>query len=235
MSEVLRSLEVSEDPIEKEMARVLRKYQDVGERLGSGRLLGYEPKDIRELGAREVIQRRVRNTSSGFDKIPAKDSYEAIVDRFPERFDADVVAKARERLSADADIFAPTDDPAQLDARVADLVQRDYLPLPKGQINPRRNAVMVSVIERDPAVKAYVLKQAKGRCEACSSEAPFKMNSGLGYLEVHHLKPLALGGSDRVQNAVALCPNCHRAMHYAEDMDLRADMLFAKYGRLIKE
>ncbi|TCQ81211.1 HNH endonuclease [Ochrobactrum sp. BH3] len=235
MSEVLRLLEASEDPIEKEMARVLRIYQNVGERLGSGRLLGYEPKDIRQLGAREVIQKRVRNAASGFNKIPAEHSYEAIVDRFPDRFDADVVTIARERLSADANVFSPTDDPAQLDARVTDLVQREYLPMPKGQITPRRNAVMTSIFERDPAVKAYVLKQAKGRCEACNVEAPFKLNSGLGYLEVHHLKPLALGGSDRIQNAAALCPNCHRAMHYAEDMALRADRLIAKHGRLIKE
>ncbi|MCI1002932.1 HNH endonuclease [Ochrobactrum sp. C6C9] len=235
MSEVLRSLEASEDPIDKEMARVLRIYQNVGERLGSGRLLGYEPKDIRELGAIEVIQKRVRNAASGFNKIPAEDSYEAVVDRFPDRFDADVVTIARERLSADANVFSPTDDPVQLDARVTDLVQREYLPVPKGQIKPRRKTVATTVFERDPAVKAYILKQAKGRCEACNSEAPFKMYSGLGYLEVHHLKPLAMGGSDRVQNAVALCPNCHRAMHYAEDMDLRAERLFEKFGRLIPE
>lgn len=235
MSKVLQSLEASDDLIEREMARVLRKYQDVGERLGYGRFLGYEPKDIRRDGAQVVIQRRVRNEASGFNKIPAEDSYEAIVDRFPERFDADVVTIARERLSAEANVFSPTDDPAQLDARVADLVQREFLPVPKGQIRPRRTAVMASIFERDPAVKAYVLKQAKGRCEACNAEAPFKLNSGLGYLEVHHLKPLALGGSDRIQNAAALCPNCHRAMHYAEDMALRADRLIAKHGRLIKE
>nr|WP_275041241.1 HNH endonuclease signature motif containing protein [Halomonas meridiana] len=45
--------------------------------------------------------------------------------------------------------------------------------------------------------------------------APFNRKSdGSPYLEVHHRKPLAEGGDDTVANAIALCPNCHRAAHY---------------------
>ena len=33
-------------------------------------------------------------------------------------------------------------------------------------------------------------------------------------LEVHHTKPLAEGGEDTVNNAEALCPNCHKEAHY---------------------
>ena len=36
---------------------------------------------------------------------------------------------------------------------------------------------------------------------------------GTHYLEVHHIDQLAKGGADTVENAVALCPNCHRKMH----------------------
>jgi 5-methylcytosine-specific restriction protein A len=31
---------------------------------------------------------------------------------------------------------------------------------------------------------------------------------------VHHRIPLAKGGEDSVDNAVAVCPNCHRKGHY---------------------
>lgn len=34
------------------------------------------------------------------------------------------------------------------------------------------------------------------------------------YLEVHHIIFLAQGGDDTVDNAEALCPNCHRRKHY---------------------
>ncbi|HVG57635.1 MAG TPA: HNH endonuclease [Hyalangium sp.] len=37
---------------------------------------------------------------------------------------------------------------------------------------------------------------------------------GSPYLEVHHKKFLARGGVDTVKNARALCPNCHRKVHY---------------------
>jgi len=35
-------------------------------------------------------------------------------------------------------------------------------------------------------------------------------------LEVHHKVPLAEGGDDTVENAIALCPNCHRHAHYGK-------------------
>ena len=36
------------------------------------------------------------------------------------------------------------------------------------------------------------------------------------YLEVHHIHLLAEGGDDSVDNARALCPNCHRKAHHGE-------------------
>ncbi|MEO1942713.1 MAG: HNH endonuclease [Candidatus Thioglobus sp.] len=30
---------------------------------------------------------------------------------------------------------------------------------------------------------------------------------------MHHIHQLADGGEDTTENAVALCPNCHRMMH----------------------
>jgi len=71
------------------------------------------------------------------------------------------------------------------------------------------------VFERNPDVIVEVLERAKGSCERCEKAAPFVRKSDrIPFLEVHHKIPLAQGGEDTVENAVALCPNCHREMHY---------------------
>ncbi|WP_196799400.1 HNH endonuclease [Thioalkalivibrio sp. ALMg9] len=60
-----------------------------------------------------------------------------------------------------------------------------------------------------------VLRRAQGVCESCGEDAPFTKNSdGAPYLEVHHKLPLAEKCPDSVNNAIALCPNCHRKAHY---------------------
>lgn len=81
--------------------------------------------------------------------------------------------------------------------------------------NPKRTLIQTEVFERNPDVVAEVLDRAKGICEHCNNNAPFKRKkNNMPYLEVHHKKPLAQGGEDTVKNAIALCPNCHRKMHY---------------------
>jgi len=42
---------------------------------------------------------------------------------------------------------------------------------------------------------------------------PIAQARGTPYLEVHHRVPLAENGEDTVENAVAICPNCHRKAH----------------------
>ncbi|MDD1149814.1 HNH endonuclease [Pseudomonas sp. TNT2022 ID357] len=68
---------------------------------------------------------------------------------------------------------------------------------------------------RNPDVVAEALHRAAGVCEVCVQPAPFtRKSNGTPYLEVHHKIRLADGGLDTLENAVALCPNCHRASHY---------------------
>ncbi|HBJ1652007.1 HNH endonuclease [Clostridium botulinum] len=72
-----------------------------------------------------------------------------------------------------------------------------------------------SGFKRDPDVVAEVLIMAAGNCERCRNPAPFKRASnGTPYLEVHHKIRLADGGEDTVENAIAVCPNCHRELHF---------------------
>lgn len=80
---------------------------------------------------------------------------------------------------------------------------------------PRRVDVQTTAFLRSADVIVEVLARAAGVCEECHRPAPFRRaKDGTPYLEVHHRKPLALGGEDTFENAVALCPNCHRRNHY---------------------
>ena len=80
---------------------------------------------------------------------------------------------------------------------------------------PARVAATSFVFVRNPDVVAETLAQANGTCQDCHSPAPFHRRSdSTPYLEVHHRRPLAEGGTDTLDNAIALCPNCHRKAHY---------------------
>lgn len=80
---------------------------------------------------------------------------------------------------------------------------------------PKSVKVETRVFSRNPDVVAEVLFRANGICEACNMPAPFfKKVGGSPYLEVHHCVPLSDDGEDTVENAMALCPNCHRKAHY---------------------
>lgn len=80
---------------------------------------------------------------------------------------------------------------------------------------PEKIERVSSDFRRDPNVVADVLVRAKGECEKCGSPAPFnRACDGTPYLEVHHKIRLADGGEDTVENAIAVCPNCHRELHF---------------------
>ena len=87
--------------------------------------------------------------------------------------------------------------------------------LEKAHRKPKSKLSKVVIYERNPDVVAEVLCRANGYCEDCGSEAPFmRKKDGTPYLEVHHKTLIAEGGEDTVENAEALCPNCHRKKHF---------------------
>ncbi|WP_370197517.1 HNH endonuclease [Roseibium sp.] len=87
--------------------------------------------------------------------------------------------------------------------------------LAKASKKPRKILAAVEVFVRNPDVIAEALEIANGHCQACGIPGPFeRKKDGTIYLEVHHKVPLADGGDDTVENAIALCPNCHRNEHY---------------------
>jgi len=68
---------------------------------------------------------------------------------------------------------------------------------------------------RNADVIVEVLKRANGFCERCKCSAPFiRKKDKTPYLEVHHVELLSKGGEDTVENAIGLCPSCHRELHF---------------------
>lgn len=103
----------------------------------------------------------------------------------------------------------------QIARSMADSIENRRKRLNSAPTKPRKIKATTSVFVRNPDVVAEVLHRASGSCEGCNSKAPFSRRlSGVPYLEVHHKTPLTQGGDDTVQNATALCPNCHRERHY---------------------
>lgn len=66
---------------------------------------------------------------------------------------------------------------------------------------------------RSQDIVVLAKRLADGICQLCNEHAPFNDQFGEPYLETHHIKWLANGGSDTPENTVALCPNCHKKMH----------------------
>jgi 5-methylcytosine-specific restriction protein A len=95
------------------------------------------------------------------------------------------------------------------------------LAVASGRTHPGHRTVSAVQCDRSEFVVAYVKRAANGICGLCVGVAPFVATDG-PYLECHHVKHLAHGGPDTIDNAIALCPNCHRKMHV---LDLKRDRL----------
>jgi 5-methylcytosine-specific restriction enzyme A len=93
-------------------------------------------------------------------------------------------------------------------------------------------AAVRNVYLRNEAVRAYALRRASGVCEACGLPAPFTNETGVPFLEVHHIDRLADNGPDRIDRVAAVCPNCHRRCHYAIDRNEYNSILREKIARI---
>ena len=123
----------------------------------------------------------------------------------------------------------------KFDAIVAAKIKTPPKNKPKGSRNPSKKSQSSEQILRDPEVHVWVLYNSKWICECCDKPAPFSKLDGSKYLEVHHVKRLVDGGSDTIENAIAVCPNCHRELHYGESRENLVNSLYSKTKRLIRE
>lgn len=115
-------------------------------------------------------------------------------------------------------LVAPTDDPQKFEDAVSILFAAGDTKKPTGNPTPeRKSSPGGQRFVRSPAVAAYVERRARGRCEGCLAKAPFTRDDGRAFLEIHHLQRLADRGPDTPDNAVAVCPNCHRELHHGAE------------------
>lgn len=121
---------------------------------------------------------------------------------------------------------------AAFEISVRDNISKNDLPQPPGNQTPKTSTTSVTQYQRDVQVKAWILKNAEGICECCDQEAPFSGPDGRPYLEVHHVRKLAEKGADSTENAVAVCPNCHRELHYGQYSKSLVEKLYEKISRL---
>lgn len=123
----------------------------------------------------------------------------------------------------------------EFDFRVKQLRDKQILESPKGHRIPQKINVYTSQYKRDEHVAAWIIENSHGRCECCEKKSPFVKADGQFYLEIHHLKRLADGGSDTISNSIAVCPNCHRELHFGKDKSVHLNNIYNKINRLIKE
>ena len=91
--------------------------------------------------------------------------------------------------------------------------------------NPSRRYTISQTYERNPYVTEFAKRRANGVCELCNQVAPFTNKQNEPYLETHHIEWLSNGGSDTIENTVALCPNCHKKMHVVDDPQDRKKLM----------
>lgn len=98
---------------------------------------------------------------------------------------------------------------------------------------PPRQMRQISDYKRNLAVVAGALARANGICEMPNcSILLFKRDDGRKFLEVHHVIPLAENGEDTMRNASALCPMCHRELHFGESrLTKRGALQAAIFGK----
>lgn len=116
----------------------------------------------------------------------------------------------------------PGVEPAPVQAEPAELWRRNLGDLRNLAIEAAAQARLpserrTSAYFRSEAVKVYVLRRAAGVCEGCNQPAPFIRSDRRPYLEPHHIRRRADAGPDHPAWVIALCPNCHKRVHYGMD------------------
>jgi len=177
------------------------------------------------------VARRMSNISAVLKQAgePYAKAYKPDLDHVGANVTATLLRLLRELRN---EAVQPTTEPATLLSRADALLATGNLIKPAGNANPPSRQSTTKVYSRSPEVVAWVLRQANGICEACGDPAPFAAANGRPFLEVHHVTRLVDGGPDIVENAVAVCPNCHRRLHYSRDAKSYRKKVLARNARL---
>ena len=111
-------------------------------------------------------------------------------------------------------------------------------PRPKKELRPYKGRMSYP---RSMAVAADVLARADYQCEIDSTHTTFISNkTGKPYMEIHHLVPIAYSDCfdydlDVPANAIALCCNCHRKIHFGREKMSIIQELYAARSMLLAQ
>ncbi|WP_217360346.1 HNH endonuclease [Ruegeria arenilitoris] len=183
--------------------------------------------------SKSSVEYRMQNLSAFFQEqgLPTIDGYKPAGNVGPSVLER-LIRLHVEIGQVDPSDFAPSVDERTTRERSSRLRKAVREHVPAGNANPSRTERFGSSYVRDPAVVAWVLEQANGKCELCDADAPFLTPIGEPFLEVHHVTYLGKNGPDTTSNAAALCPNCHRKCHNSEDPELVRLELVQRIPRL---
>ena len=107
-------------------------------------------------------------------------------------------------------------DAEDLRMRIEGISNRANTEMEEGRI---RNTNLISLLKA--YYMAVYLENSTLRCECCGEET-FITDAGEPYVEFHHLIPFNIAnGPDHFLNLFALCPNCHRKIHFLRLSDKR--------------
>jgi len=85
-------------------------------------------------------------------------------------------------------------------------------------------------VKKNAAIAKKVIVDSNYKCSYNESHATFLTSKGKSYMEGHHLIPCTVENSnlfkeksklDREENIVSICPTCHRAIHFGDDLTKR--------------
>jgi 5-methylcytosine-specific restriction protein A len=121
---------------------------------------------------------------------------------------------------------APDDDlPVETSEMKINTLRKRAYEAPVASVSKGTSTSTRTIHARSQAVKDYVLSRAGGICESCAQPAPFTTKAGSPYLEPHHINRLSDGGLDHPKYIGAICPTCHKEIHYGSQGDAKNNLL----------
>jgi len=151
---------------------------------------------------------------AGAERIPEARMGHGFISSWLEEGDEVVIGVRAGQLFAAKTQQVPTEDVVtQLSKRAN---PQTVITLAKQAVGqPSRRSTTRQDFDRNPFVVEAAKIRAKGRCEMPGCQRPlFSRDDNTNYLEVHHIVPLGEDGDDTLVNAAALCPSCHRELHF---------------------
>ena len=140
-------------------------------------------------------------------------------------FDEKLCQKTYHRLlikRKDNTSLYPKEDKAELKR-----IEKEAENLAQNEINEekkkeKKEIIIEQRLPLDNNLKKRILLRANYKCENefCTKPRPFKKEDKTTYLEFHHIIPYCECRKHEYENIVALCPNCHKQIHFGEKAEI---------------